>query len=106
MIKDSAIVNFSIISPILYKSIDSLVISNGNVEIRNNRAEYLFNEKNNKEFVSRFTTNISLDEINKMFNNDEWEFNIFQKKQMDKYKPYKKTEKAINILRDRLFILM
>jgi len=106
VIKDSAIVNFSIKSPILYKSIDSLVISNGNVEIRNNKIEHLFNEKTNKEFLCRFTTKISLDKINKIFNNDEWEFAIFEKNQMDKYKPHKKTEKAINILRDRLFILM
>lgn len=105
-IRDSAIVNFSIKSQIIYKTIDSLKISNNLVVIKNDKIELLFNEKTRKEFVSRFTTKISLNEIKQLFNKDEWNFVIYYKNQKIKYKSHRRTEKAINTLRNKVFIIM
>ena len=105
-IKDSAIVNFSIKSPIIYKSIDSLVFSNTMIDIGCKKVEHLYSEKTSKSFVSRFTTRIALNEIMKMFNSSKWVFIIYNKNQTILYKPPRRTEKAINIMKDRIFILI
>jgi len=105
-IKDSAILNFSIKSPTLYKSIDSLAISNRIMDIKSDNVDFLFSEKTKKGFVSRFTTKIALDGVKEMFNNDEWDFTLYNKNQTVKYASNKKTNKAINTLKDKVFILM
>lgn len=105
-LKDSAIVNFSIKSPIIYKTIDSLIISNHDTSIESNKLELLFNEKNNTGFTSRYSTRISLSELKQMFNHDSWELIIYNQSKMNKYIPNKKTVKAINALRDNVFIIM
>jgi hypothetical protein len=106
MIKDSAIVNFSIKGPMIYKNIDSLKISNTNLEINSSNIKLLFNEKTKNGFTSRFTTKIALNETKNLFNNDEWAFTTFNNSQLNKFKPAKKTQKAINILREKVFVLM
>lgn len=105
-IKDSATVNFSIISNNIYKSVDSLKISNKLIVITNSNVDLLFNTKTKKGFKSRFTSEIALDEINKLFNNYDWTFSIYSSNQVLTFKPNKRTEKIITILRDKVFILM
>jgi hypothetical protein len=105
-IKDSAIVNISIKSSIIYKTIDSLKLSNKIIEIKSNKIELLFNEKNKTGFTSRYSTKFSLKEIKEMFNNDAWEVIIYNQNKISKYKPHRKTIKAISTVRDRVFVLM
>lgn len=105
-IKDSAIVNFTITSPVIYKSLDSLKISNNSIDISNHNTSLLFNEKSNSEFISRFTSEIALYDIKKLFNKDDWTFIIYNATETTKFKPNRKTVKAITALRENVFILM
>jgi hypothetical protein len=105
-IKDSAIVNFSIKSPMIYKTIDSLKLSNKNIAIKSNKLELLFNEKNKTGFTSRYSTKFSLNEMKEMFTNDAWEVNIYNQNKITTLKPHRTTFKAINTVRDKVFILM
>ncbi|MEN8965436.1 MAG: hypothetical protein ABF250_05560 [Polaribacter sp.] len=105
-IKDSAIVNISIKSSIVYKTIDSLKLSNKDIEIKSDKVELLFNEKNKTGFTSRYSTMFSLKEIKEMFNNDEWKIIIYKQNKTTTYKPHRKTIRAINTVRDKVFILM
>lgn len=105
-IKDSAILNFSIKSSLLYKTIESLKISNEKCEIENDQLVLLFNEKNKSGFTSRFSTKFSLKEIKNIFNNDDWLITIYEQNKINTYKPKRKTTKAINLVRDNVFILM
>lgn len=105
-IKDSAIVNFTIKSPVIYKSIDSLKLTNNATEVKNESVALLYNESGNKAFISRFTTKIALEDTKELFDNDDWHFVIYTKNEANKYRPQRKTEKAINTLRDKVFIIM
>jgi len=105
-IKDSAIVNFSIISSIIYKTLDSLKLSNKDIEIKSGKVELLFNEKNKTGYKSRYSTKFSLKEIKEMFNNDAWEITIYNQNKITRYEPKRKTSSAINAVRDKVFVLM
>lgn len=105
-IKDSAIVNFSVKSSIIYKTIDSLKLSNKDIKIESDQLVLLFNEKSKTGFTSRYSTRFSLKEIKEMFNNDAWEMIIYNQNKITTYKPHRKTIKAINKVRDRVFVLM
>lgn len=105
-IKDSAIVNFSIKSFIIYKTIDSLKLSNKDIKIESDQLVLLFNEKSKTGFTSRYSTRFSLKEIKEMFNNDAWKMIIYNQNKITTYKPHRKTIRAINTVRDRVFVLM
>lgn len=105
-IKDSAIVNFSIKSSMIYKTIDSLKLSNKDIAIKSDKVELLFNEKNKTGFTSRYSTKFGLNEIKEMFTNDAWEVNIYNQNKITTFKPHRKTFKAINTVRDKVFVLM
>ena len=105
-IKDSAIVNFSIKSSIIYKTIDSLKLSNKGIAIKSDKVELLFNEKNKTGYTSRYSTKFSLKEIKEMFNNDAWEMTIYNQNKITRYEPGSKTISAINALRVNVFVLM
>ncbi len=105
-IKDSATVNFSIKSSIIYKTIDSVKLFNRDDKIESDQIALLFNEKSKAGFISRYSTRFSLKDIKEMFNNDAWEMIIYNQNKITTYKPDRKTIRAINTVRDRVFVLM
>ena len=105
-IKDSATVNFSIRSSIIYKTIDSLKFTNNDNKIESDQLVLLFKERSKTGFTSRYSTRFSLNEIKEMFNNDAWEIIIYNQDKITKYKPHRKAIRAINALRDKVFVLM
>lgn len=105
-IKDSAIVNFSIKSKVIYKTIDSLKLLNKDIEIKSDNILLLFNEKNKIGFISRYSTKFSLKEIKEMFTNDTWEIIMYNQNKKKKYEPHIKTIRAINAVRENVFVLM
>ncbi len=105
-VKDSATVNFSIKSTSINKNIDSLKLSSKNVEIKSDKINLLFNEKNKSDFISRFTTKLSLKEVKELFNESEWKIIIYNQDQSIKYKPHRKTIRVIQRLDNEIFILM
>ena len=105
-IKDSATVNFIVKSPIIYKTIDSLKISNKDNKVGSEQLDLLFNEKNKRGFTSRYSTRFDLNELKEIFYDDVWEIIIYNENEMIIYKPDRKTIKAINAVRDRVFVLM
>ncbi len=105
-IKDSATVNFSIKSPIIYKTLDSLKLLNKDIEINTNKVELLFNEKNKTGFISRYATKFSLKEMKEMFKNEAWEIKIYNQNKITNYVANKKTIITIKTIRDNVFVMM
>lgn len=105
-IKDSSTINFSIKSPNLYKSVDSLKISSTAIDIKTSNPKLLFNERSKEKFISRFTTKIPLSTLKEMFYHDDWVFTVYHPTQSTVYKTNKKTSKVIATLRKRVFVLM
>ncbi|MFM8685597.1 MAG: hypothetical protein ACKODJ_03480, partial [Bacteroidota bacterium] len=81
-------------------------ISNKDNKIESDQLVLLFNEKSKTGFTSRYSTRFSLNEIKEMFSNDTWEITIYNQNKVTKYKPHRKTTRAINTIRDNVFILM
>lgn len=105
-VKDSARVNFSVKSPILYKTIDSVEIATTAAHVATSEGALLYNEKSDEAFISRFTTKIPLSEIKEMFDRDDWTFTVYHPTKTVTYKADKKTVKAIATLRQKVFMLM
>ena len=105
-IKDSSIINFSIKSPTLYKSIKNLEITTKATNIKTNKVKLLFNEKSGDDFISRFTAKIPLNKTKEMFDHDDWTLTLHHPTQTKAYKTDKKTTKTIATLRKKIFILM
>lgn len=106
VIKDSATLNFSIEGTEMYRSIDSLRIFNDADTILCNQIFLMFNEKSRSGFASRHFAKFSLNELKAMFDNDSWGVTIYGQTAIRSFKPHKRTERAIKIVRDRVFVLM
>ncbi len=105
-VKDSVTANFSLQSSTIYKSIDSLSLSNGSSKIISPDIRLMFNETRKGLFNSRFTTKFSLLEFKKLFESDDWTIIVYQKNAYNTYVSQKRTKKTIEIIQDNVFILM
>jgi hypothetical protein len=107
-IKDSAIVNLSIVGPVLYKSLNGLKLSNGNAtfETGNKNIKLLFNEKNKKGFLSRFSTKVSLKSLKQLFESEDWLLVLYHQDEEKRFEPPNQTKKAINTLKENVFSIM
>ncbi|MDD2386231.1 MAG: hypothetical protein PHP52_05555 [Bacteroidales bacterium] len=105
-VKDSVIANFSLQSSTIFKSIDSLSLSNISNKIISLDIRLMFNETRKGLFDSRFTTKFSLLEFKEMFKNNDWTIKVYQENDCNTYVSQKKTKKTIKIIQDNVFILM
>lgn len=105
-VRDSAIINFSIKSPVIYKTIDSMKIANNDFHAVTSKITLLFNEKPAEVFVSRFTAKLPLHQVKQLFDNDGWEITIYSKALSNQYRPSKGSQKAIETLKDKVFVVM
>jgi len=106
VVKDSAFVNFSINSSTMYKTIERLELSNKSTAIESSKVSQLFNEKDKKGFVSRYSTKFSLNEIKDLFDHNAWQVIVHDQRKSIKYQPIKKTKKIIKAIKNELFVLM
>jgi hypothetical protein len=105
-VKDSATINFSLKGDKLYKVIDSIVFSNNEKSITSTKPVLLFNDKNNNLFTSRFTTKVPLVNVKSLFDEASWVINIHQQERVIKFIAYKKSKKAIKLLKLNVFDIM
>lgn len=105
-IKDSATVNFSIIGRTLYKSLDSIIISNSTVKCIQHNCKLLFNENRSNTFVSRFSVKCSLKDLTKLYNDEQWEIIIFAPTEKVIFTPTSKSIKAINQVNKSVFSIL
>lgn len=106
VIRDSATLRFSIKSSTIYRSIDSVKIFNDDDTAVSNQIALLFNERNKSGFTSRHSTKFSLNELKSMFDNDKWQVLIYHQMEIRSFKPNRRTVRAINSIRDRVFVIM
>ena len=105
-VQDSAIVNFSIKGPNLYKSLSKMAISNGKTEFNGGKIDLLFNEKDKDVFESRFSSKVSLIELKELFEKDAWTMTIEGDQGQILFKADNKAEKAIDALNNKVFVIM
>jgi len=106
IIKDSATINFSILSPQVIKKLDSVSISNNYQTVTCSKINLLFNEKTKSDYKSRFTFKISVEHLNNLFQNYEWSVSTFKDSNKTSYLTNKKTKKIINKLKGEIFVIL
>ncbi|MFW5804637.1 MAG: hypothetical protein ACOCWG_05350 [bacterium] len=105
-VKDSAVINISLLTSEVFKNLDSVVFTNSIQRINIKEIELLFNESKGKLFVSRFTMKPLVAEVNKLFNKSSWTILIYQDKKKLTYSSSKKTRKIIQKLDNTLFAIL
>ena len=105
-VKDSAIVNLSILNSKLIKRVEKLVLKSAQTQINCNDITLLFNEANKDIFTNRMSTKIALSELRSFFSSSDWKINVAQNEGTAVYQGGKKTSKALKILNDQVFVLM
>lgn len=106
IIKDSAIVNFSIKSLSPIKPVDSLNIETTSFKVSSKSVGFIFGDKLKKGFNTRHTVKIAVADLKKLFNNADWNFVIHSKNTVHKYRPSKQSSKAIESIKNSVFVLL
>jgi hypothetical protein len=106
-VKDSVITNFSLISNITLKKINSLTIHSKSNSITGENIKLLYNDKiKNNLFVSRFSIKLPLSEIIGLFKSAEWDILIKTEDLKLTFESKNKSFKIINTIYDHLFLTM
>ncbi len=104
--EDSVTVNYSIYSAEIVNDLSYLAFNSGEKKTSTTQTERLFAEKRNKQFVSRFTSRISLSEMILALSNDEVVlFTHHRNDSMQEYKPTRKTRRVLQRIKNNLFVV-
>ncbi len=108
-IKGNATINYSIISSELFKIPGKVTLQNPLHEVTANDAKLLFNERDGKRYLSRFSVTIPLADLITLFKDNNWQILVrhdaLQTTTEMPFKPGKKTRKIIDKLNSNVFIL-
>ena len=102
-VKDSVTLNFSVLGPRLYKEIDSLKMAKEEFELQCKKIKRMFNEKEKKNNVSRFTCKAALKDIMEAFKSDHFSFILYIQGEKLSFTAPAKTRKAIRSIHEGLF---
>lgn len=105
VIKDSSIVNISLIGTKNFKTIDSIIIRNDSSFVVLKNLNIMFAERNGESFTSRFTTRSPLLGIKQLFNKNDWLFTVYTQNQSFKYVTPTNTQEKIDALNYNIFML-
>jgi len=104
-IKDSAIVNVSLLGKDLIRDVDSIEILQDSCDIVLKDVKSLFSEKTKEVFNSRFSAKGLLYDVKKLFDCSEWNVIIYQNGGIKKYNAPKGTVNNIRKLKNEVFLL-
>ena len=109
-VQDSATLNFSIKGQRLIKQIDKLTLfastDNATFSVSSHNVEYIFAERDKKEFVSRFSTKVPLIELKELFEKSNWKINIKTEEiSNQEYHSTSSTQKKIQTLNQNIFFI-
>ena len=105
VLKDSSIINISLVSAKYFKTIDSIKIENNSCSIVLKKLNIMFSERSGDFFISRFTAKGFLPGIKQLFNNSDWLFTVYAQNQLLKYLAPVSTKKKIERLNYNIFVL-
>lgn len=106
IIRDSAIVNFSVYSNVKPKTLDSLRLKSTSSNILNTDIEILYKDKKKDVYVYRYSTKIELKKVINLFEFTTWELNLYFTDDQKHFISGKKSSKNISILNEVVFDLI
>lgn len=102
-VKDSTLVNFTIVSQDNIKSIDQIVLENGVVSTKSDKVALLFIKRENDGFHGRFTCKVSLTEISELYSNSNWKISAISGQDSKIFYASSKSQKKIEALNYNVF---
>ena len=103
VIKDSATVNFSVLNNNAFNAIDSLTIANDKTVKTIKDINFLFSEKTNKGYKSRFSGKFPLQQVQSLFINPNWTLILYKEGNKTEFKASKRSRKSIGKLDSDIF---
>ena len=103
VLKDSATINFSVLSRNHVPGIDSIRINN-TVLIK--EIGYLYAENYRSGFLHRGTFKMPQADVSKLFDNNRWNIVVYQKNGVGNYRTTRKTAKKILKLKKNIFAFL
>ncbi len=104
-VKGKSDIKMFVLSDKVYKKMDSLLINNGQTQKIIKEVDFMFSEKTKKGFQSRFSTKISLADLQELFKGADWTIEAHQGNQKNTFKTSLRTQKAINKLDEVIFVM-
>ena len=104
--EDTARINFSIKSNSLVKEVDSLTLANKQISFKGDDIERLFMERDNRQYLSRFSSSAPLGPLSKLFISDQWTIEAFYENKKSSFFPTSPTQRKIRKLNYNLFELI
>lgn len=107
-IRDSATVNFSIVSRAPIKNINSVTIMSDELHVHSEGITFLFNERSKSGFISRFSFKIPVASLKGLVDSGyEWKFEVMETDSKTRqYVSKRSTTKSLEKLDQSLFILL
>jgi hypothetical protein len=105
IIKDSVNVNFSLFEYNIFKTVDSLSISNPNNNILTKNIALMYNEKQKRKVISRFSTIFSLQEVIEIFKNNNWKISVYSNNLEQHFNSSNKTKKSLDKINQNIFLM-
>lgn len=105
-VKDSAIINFTLLHPNPVKQIDSLEIKNGSYKFTAKNVTLLFVERDGKEYNSRHSLKTSLLNVKNIFADKSWVITVYAPGNTSIYTSGNSTQKKIGLLNLDVFSLL
>jgi len=105
VIKDSAIFNMSFLQTETIKEVDSVSIHSDSVSITIKGIKYLFSERSKRIYLSRFSANVDLKEVKKIFNGNNWTIVLYRKGISTSFSTPEITKKKLGKLNYDVFML-
>lgn len=103
---DTATMNVSIVSLVLLKSVDSIIITNPTARIKLCDNQFLFTERQKKFFNSRYSFKIPVTELKKLFENEDWELTFYSGENSGQFFTKHKTKRKLQKLSYEIFDLI
>lgn len=104
-IKDSATINFSILSAVVVKKVDSIFVSSEKTKVQIQHASLLFNEKKKKLITSRFTGKVALKDVTELFKSAPWKVSLKSSALDEEYDSKRKANRVIKRLQETVFVI-
>ena len=104
-VRDSAIINFTITAADLYRSAESLTISNPSFSAPCHSTDLLYNQRSAKGFVSRFSARLPMSDLIRLFESPNWSVDLSAGGVPMTFLASKKSRRSLIRLEDGVFVV-
>ncbi|PWH82256.1 hypothetical protein DIT68_14220 [Brumimicrobium oceani] len=104
-LNSNARINYSLYVNEIIRTVDSMNITTPIINITNTENTLLFNERTKNNFKSRFSTEVPMRSLKKLFENDDWEIHVYAQGKKHTFYSSNKTNKKVEALNHNVFVL-